>query len=112
MTPIKFLQTLFTGLLIANATLTTSAGQSAASRVDFSGKWTFVMNDGQPLSPLSSPLGQEGVISQDSSSITFRQTSPPAFDPNRTLIYRLDGFVSVEFGRLPNLRITETRAGR
>ena len=54
-------------------------GQAQTSRPDLSGKWTLV--EGPPGG--NSPLGNEGIISQDTASVTFQAMRVP-FDGSTT----------------------------
>jgi hypothetical protein len=56
-------------------------GQAPSSLPDLSGKWTLI--EGQPGA--DSPLGNEGAITQDGSSVTFQSLKVP-FDGSVTTI--------------------------
>ena len=74
-----------------------SAGNVIAqANPDFSGRWVLVGSTG---SSAGSPLGQQGTIEQDSTTVVFTETVPvavvvaglPQPVTQRTLAYRLDG---------------------
>jgi hypothetical protein len=81
----KALYAFVSGVAIVSVSM---VGPSAQSRPDFSGKWTLVAG---PDVIVGGPLGREGVISQDATSVTFTQSLPVTHDPNRSLTYRVDG---------------------